>query len=320
MSADPFIVRITRQFTEPAEAVFDAWLDPATAGQWLFATPTGRMAAVEIDARVGGAFRLVDCRDGEDVAHVGEYLELQRPGRIRFVFGVPKYSPLRDPVTLDVASHTDGCTLTLTHQLAPEMGDWVSKVEDGWCGILAGLARSLDTRSVSGPRPVIETDRLSLRRITAEDAGFMLTLLNDPSFHRYIGDRGVRTTEDAVAYIANGPQASYRKFGFGLFLVVLKASGAPMGICGLLKRDTLEHVDIGFAFLPDFWSQGYALESAAACKTYALDTLHLPRLVAIVQTDNGRSVRLLEKIGFTFEKMVKHAPDGEELLLLGVNL
>ena len=163
---------------------------------------------------------------------------------------------------------------------------------------------------------VLETARLSLRRLTLDDAAFMLTLLNDESFHRYIGDRGARTIDDAVAYIDKGPLASYEKFGFGLFLVVLKESGASMGICGLLKRDTLEDVDIGFAFLPAFWSKGYAIESAAAVKAYARDGLGLKRIVAIVQPDNVRSLHLLEKIGFGFERMVRLTSDSAELMLL----
>jgi len=142
-SAEPAVVRVARRFTVPPERCFDAWLDPASACQWLFATPTGRVGTVEIDARVGGAFLLVDCRDGEDVAHVGEYLELVRPARIVFVFGVPKYSPARDRVAIDITASTDGCELVLTHTLTPGMEEWATKVEEGWTGILSGLARCL---------------------------------------------------------------------------------------------------------------------------------------------------------------------------------
>ena len=111
---------------------------------------------------------------------------------------------------------------------------------------------------------VVESERLSLRRLNAGDAEFIVVLLNDSSFLRNIGDRGVRTVADACRYIANGPVASYEKFGFGLFLVQLKESGAPIGICGLLKRESLDDVDVGFAFLPAFRQKGYAFESAAA--------------------------------------------------------
>jgi len=116
----------------------------------------------------------------------------------------------------------------------------------------------------------LETDRLRLRRLSVDDADakFILRLLNEPSFIQNIGDRGVRTIEDARAYILQGPVASYEKFGFGLLLVEQKESGLAIGMCGLLKRDVLEHIDIGYALLPEFWSQGYALESASAVMSY----------------------------------------------------
>ena len=110
---------------------------------------------------------------------------------------------------------------------------------------------------------VLETDRLILRWLSTDDAEFILELLNEPSFLQYIGDKGVRTLEDARNYILNGPVDMYARLGFGLYLTELKERGVPLGICGLLKRDGLEDVDIGFAFLPRFWAKGYAYESAA---------------------------------------------------------
>lgn len=151
---------------------------------------------------------------------------------------------------------------------------------------------------------IMETERLVLRRLNADDADFILELLNDPSFIRNIGDRGVRTTEDARRYIANGPVASYAQLGFGLYLVELKESGTPIGICGLLKRESLEDVDIGFAFLPRFWSQGYAYESASAVMDYARKVLGLNRIVAVTAPDNQGSIKVLEKIGLRFKKMI----------------
>jgi RimJ/RimL family protein N-acetyltransferase len=156
---------------------------------------------------------------------------------------------------------------------------------------------------------VIETERLNLRQLTTGDADFILELLNEPSFIRNIGDKGVRTIEDARLYILNGPVKSYERFGFGLYLVELKASGVPLGICGLVKRESLADADIGFAFLPRFWSKGYAFESAAAVKVYGLETLGLPRLVAIVNPDNAGSIRVIEKIGLSYERMFR--PPGE---------
>jgi [ribosomal protein S5]-alanine N-acetyltransferase len=167
---------------------------------------------------------------------------------------------------------------------------------------------------------IVETPRLTLRRLEAEDAPFMLELLNEPSFIQNIGDRGVRTIEDAVEYIAKGPQASYARFGFGLYLVTLRDSGASIGICGILKRDELPEPDIGFAFLPAYWSQGYALESGAAVRDYGRDTLGLKRLLAIVNPSNDSSIRLLEKLGFTFESMVTLPTGPRELQLFGCNI
>src|SRR5207245_8990901 len=130
------------------------------------------------------------------------------------------------------------------------------------------------------------------------DAPFVLGLLNEPSFIRNIGDRGVRTLDDARAYIATGPMASYVRFGFGLYVVELKALRIPIGICGILKRDELPEPDLGFAFLPAHWSQGYGLESATAIRDYARGTFALPRLLAIVNPANEPSITLLEKLVF----------------------
>jgi RimJ/RimL family protein N-acetyltransferase len=167
---------------------------------------------------------------------------------------------------------------------------------------------------------VIETERLVLRHLSPEDAGFILELLNEPSFIRNIGDRGVRTIEGANSYILNGPVASYTKNGFGLYLVKLKETDESIGMCGLIKRDTLEDVDIGYAFLPRFWSKGYAVESAKAVKEYGKNTVGLKRIVAIVDPENEGSIRVLEKIGLQFEKMVRLSEDDIELKLFGANI
>jgi RimJ/RimL family protein N-acetyltransferase len=161
----------------------------------------------------------------------------------------------------------------------------------------------------------LETDRLRLRRLSIDDAEFVLRLLNEPSFIQNIGDRGVRTIEDARAYILRGPIASYEKFGFGLLLVEQKESGAPIGICGLLKRDVFEDIDLGYALLPEFWSQGYALESASAVMSYARDKLGAKRVLAVVNADNQSSIRLLDKMGFQYEKMVRLSDNAPEIKL-----
>ncbi len=159
---------------------------------------------------------------------------------------------------------------------------------------------------------VLETSRLVLRRFAAGDAPFILQLVNEPSFLRFIGDRGVRSFDDARAYIENGPLTSYARFGFGLWLAQLRADGTAIGMCGLLKRDTLEDVDIGFAFLPAHWGKGYAYEAAAAVMDYARRVLGISRIVAIVSPDNAGSIRLLEKIGLSFARKLQLNGDARE--------
>jgi len=135
------IVRVMHRFDASAERVFDAWLDPKSAGRWLFATAAGQMVRVEIDARVGGRFVLVDRREGEDVEHCGEYLQIDRPRRLVFTFGVPKYSPEMTRVCIDIVPRETGCELTLTHEGV--LPDYTARTEAGWTGILAHLAEVL---------------------------------------------------------------------------------------------------------------------------------------------------------------------------------
>jgi len=156
---------------------------------------------------------------------------------------------------------------------------------------------------------ILETERLILRQLSLEDAEFILELINEPSFIRYIGDKGVRTLDDARQYILNDPMESYERNDFGLYLVELRDGRASIGICGLLKRDTLPHPDIGFAFLPAYWSKGYALESAAAVIEYARNVLKLDRILAITSSDNEASSKLLGKIGLRFDRMIKLSPE-----------
>jgi RimJ/RimL family protein N-acetyltransferase len=162
---------------------------------------------------------------------------------------------------------------------------------------------------------VLETERLVLRKVSIDDAAFVLELLNQPSFIRFIGDRGVRNLEDAREYILNRLIASYEQNGFGLYLVELKPDGTPIGISGLVKRETLSDADIGFAFLPEYWSKGYAAESAAAVMNYARDELGLTRILAITSLDNEASAKLLGKIGLRFERMIKLSEDADEVKL-----
>ncbi|HUQ30596.1 MAG TPA: GNAT family N-acetyltransferase [Pyrinomonadaceae bacterium] len=162
---------------------------------------------------------------------------------------------------------------------------------------------------------VLETERLILRRFTVEDDEFVLELLTDPSWLRFIGDKGIRTPDAARDYISKTLVAMYERLGFGLYLTELKDEGIPIGMCGLIKRDSLEDVDIGFAFLPKFRGKGFAYESARAVMAYGKRAFGLNRLVAITSPDNHDSARVLEKLGFNFEGKVKLSDDGEEVSL-----
>lgn len=148
---------------------------------------------------------------------------------------------------------------------------------------------------------VLETDRLILRWLTPDDAAFILELLNEPSWIRFIGDKGVRTLEDAKKYIVAGPMIMYSQMGFGLFMVERKEGSIPIGMCGLIKRDTLDNVDIGFAFLSTYQTQGYGFESASATLKYGHEEQDLKRILAITSLENQASSRLLEKIGMNYE-------------------
>ena len=166
---------------------------------------------------------------------------------------------------------------------------------------------------------ILETERLILRQASIDDAEIILTLLNEPSFIRNIGDRGIRTLSEAHDYILTRFIASYENHGFGMYLVLMKETGAPAGICGLVKREGLDDVDIGYAFLPQHWSRGYATESALAVKEYAKNTIGLERLVGITDPQNHKSARVLEKIGLKFEKMIRLSEDDINLKLYAID-
>lgn len=167
---------------------------------------------------------------------------------------------------------------------------------------------------------IIETDRLNLRLLTDNDAEFILDLLNQPSWLEFIGDRGVGNLDDARAYIHSGPLAMIEQHGFGLYLVEIKSSKHAIGLCGLLKRETLDGVDIGFAFHPDYWGLGYAREAAMACLDYARDHIKLDRLVAITVPTNKSSIKLLELLGMHYERSLKLENDGDLLQLFARKL
>jgi len=165
---------------------------------------------------------------------------------------------------------------------------------------------------------VLETERIVLRWLDIKDAPFILELVNDPAWIQFIGNKRIKNLDDAKKYILNGPVDMYNKLGFGLYLVERKEDLTPLGMCGLIKRDSLEDVDIGFAFLEKFRSKGYGFESASAVIEYGVHKLGLKRIVAITTIDNINSGKLLEKIGFQFEEIISDS--GENLKLFGYNI
>jgi len=152
---------------------------------------------------------------------------------------------------------------------------------------------------------IAETPRLRMRELTVDDAGFILELVNQPSFLENIGDKGVRNLIDAQSFILEGPWASHRDRGYGQFVVELKAGGEPIGVCGILYRDALDVSDVGCAFLPKYWRQGYAYEAARAVMDYGRTTLGIETIVGLTSRKNHASIKLLEKLGMRFEKTVK---------------
>jgi len=161
---------------------------------------------------------------------------------------------------------------------------------------------------VSSTPLFLETPRLQLREFGLDDAPFIMRLLNEPSFIEFIGDRGVRSREDAERYLRAGPMASYRDNGHGLLRLSLREDDAPIGMCGLVKRDTLPHPDIGFALLPDHWGRGYITEAAEAALRHGRETLGLHTILGITTPHNLRSIKVLRKLGLNF---IEEKPLGE---------
>ncbi len=165
---------------------------------------------------------------------------------------------------------------------------------------------------------IFDTDRLTLRCLEARDAPFIVGLLNEPDFIRFIGDRRIRDRSDALRYLQEGPQASYAAHGFGLWLVERAADRVPLGICGLVKRPDLGDADLGFAFRAEYGGAGYAREAAAGVVEFAFSSLRQRRLAAIVNPDNLRSIHLLQCLGFRFERMLRRSGETTDVRLYGL--
>lgn len=165
---------------------------------------------------------------------------------------------------------------------------------------------------------VIETARLQLTRLSYDHCEFIFELVNEPSFKQFIGDKNVNSLEDAHRYLREGPIGSYEQFGYGLFLVTVKESGLPAGICGLVKRDEFDDPDLGFAFLKRFRRLGYASESARAVLEHGFDELGIRRIIAMADPDNEPSIRLLQTLGFVYEGKVRMPEDDYDINLFSL--
>ena len=198
------------------------------------------------------------------------------------------------------------------------------RLVSGFQVVQAGIDETTNNRYAHGsvsftpcgePMQRLETSRLSIRPFALTDAALIVTLLNEPTFIENIADKGVRTVADAQAYLRDGPLASYEQNGFGLCLVSLKDSQIPIGMCGLLQRDYLDMADIGYALFPQHCGSGYACEACCATLSYARDQLKLPEIAAIVNRENTSSIRLLDKLGFHFQKLIQIENESKEVRL-----
>ncbi|QJD98273.1 GNAT family N-acetyltransferase [Mucilaginibacter robiniae] len=167
--------------------------------------------------------------------------------------------------------------------------------------------------------PILQTSRLTLRHFMLDDASFVLQLLNSPTWLKYIGDRDIKTLQEAQSYLVNGPLLNYQLHGFGMCVVCLRTDGTPIGMCGLVKRDVLPELDLGYALLPEYEGQGYGTEIARGVLQYYQAKLGLKRLLAITIADNIASIRVLEKLGFQFEKTITLKDDSDELMLFAAH-
>lgn len=179
--------------------------------------------------------------------------------------------------------------------------------------------RSGDSARVAMPGPVLTTERLELRWLTPDDAAMMLAVWNDPAFLRYVGDRGIRTLDQARAAIEAGPLGLYGRYGYGPFRLRLRDRCVDVGICGLFRRDTLDEPDLGFAILPDYCGQGLGYESSVAVLDHVRHTLELPAVTAIVSPENEASIGLLEKLGLHYDRPIRMPGDDHDVSLYRID-
>lgn len=156
---------------------------------------------------------------------------------------------------------------------------------------------------------ILETERLVLSELSVNDAPFFYALVNDAAWIEFIGDRDVKTLADAENYLSTKIIPSYKINGFGFYLVSSKNKNESMGISGLVDREGLEHIDVGYAFLPEFRGKGYAYEATKSVLSYAKNSLQIDPVVAITNVDNIKSCLLLERLGLKFDKIIQLLDD-----------
>jgi RimJ/RimL family protein N-acetyltransferase/uncharacterized protein YndB with AHSA1/START domain len=300
----------SRLIDAPRERVFAAFADSARLARWW--GPNGFTSTIEtFELRAGGAWRFVmHGPDGADYPNENLFTDVVAPERVVVEHqGAPHHFELTITFTAQGARTLVGWRQVFdTAEEAQRIAEFVAPANEQ---NLDGLAAEVLRGSLLPP---LITARLTMRAFSPDDAAFIIELLNDPGWLRFIGDRQVRTPEDARAYLRKGDLAQARH-GFSLGAVVRTSDGALIGMCGLIRREGLDDVDLGYAFLPAYRGQGYAREAAAAWLACGFERFGLKRIVAITSADNVDSGKVLEAIGMRFEQRLRVAGHEEESLL-----
>ncbi len=305
----------SRLIDAPRNRVFAAIADPMRLARWW--GPNGFTSTFEVfEFRPGGAWRFVmHGPDGKSYPNENRFIEIVAP---QCVVVEHRGAPHHFLLTITLAAQ-GARTLVGWHQVfdsAEEQQRIAAFVATANEQNLERLAAEVQRGS---PMPPLLTARLTLRAFTPDDAAFIVELLNDPDWLRFIGDRQVRTQDDALAYLRKGDVAQ-AKHGFSLSAVVRTSDGALMGMCGLIRREGLSDVDLGYAFLPAYRGQGYAREAAAAWLACGFERFGLARIVAITSVDNVASGKVLEAVGMRFEKRLRVAGHDDDSLLYAADM
>jgi RimJ/RimL family protein N-acetyltransferase len=300
----------SRLIDAPRDQVFAAFANPTRLARWW--GPNGFTSTFSVfEFRSGGLWRFVmHGPDGTDYPNKSVFTEVVAPERI-----VLEHLSASHHFLLFITFEADGARTRVGWR---QVFDTAAEKERIAAFVTPANEQNLDRLAAEVLRgssmPPLITARLTLRTFTPDDAGFIVELLNDPGWLRFIGDRQVRTPDDARAYLRKGELAQ-AKHGFSLGAVQRNSDGALIGMCGLIRREGLDDVDLGYAFLPAYRGQGYAREAAAAWLACGFERLGLARIVAITTPDNVASGKVLEAIGMRFERRMRVAGHGEDSLL-----